>query len=95
MLVESGVVAVGEGANMPCDPAALAIFKAAGVVFCPGKAANAGGVATRCVIITLRVAKIVVVVVVVVDVSCRICLRCCKHCPKPMSLFARLLDSSS
>jgi len=45
-LVRNGVVAVGEGANMPCTPEAVRIFQEAGVLFGPGKAANAGGVAT-------------------------------------------------
>ncbi|MGH2877300.1 MAG: NADP-specific glutamate dehydrogenase [Solirubrobacteraceae bacterium] len=45
-LIEGGLVAVGEGANMPCTPEAIAAFAAAGVAFAPGKAANAGGVAT-------------------------------------------------
>ena len=45
-LVHNGVVAVGEGANMPCTPEAVRIFREAGVLFGPGKAANAGGVAT-------------------------------------------------
>lgn len=45
-LVENGVVAVGEGANMPSTPEAVRIFQAANVLFAPGKAANAGGVAT-------------------------------------------------
>lgn len=45
-LVKNGVVAVGEGANMPCTPEAVRIFQEAGVLFAPGKAANAGGVAT-------------------------------------------------
>ena len=45
-LVGGGVRLVAEGANMPCTPEALAIFRAAGVLFAPGKAANAGGVAT-------------------------------------------------
>lgn len=42
----NGVVAVGEGANMPCTPDAVRLFQEAGVLFAPGKAANAGGVAT-------------------------------------------------
>ena len=46
MLVRNGVVAVGEGANMPSTPEAVRIFQEAGVLFGPGKAANAGGVAT-------------------------------------------------
>lgn len=45
-LVANGVRAVAEGANMPCLPEAVAVFQAAGVLFAPGKAANAGGVAT-------------------------------------------------
>ncbi|NYG56591.1 NADP-specific glutamate dehydrogenase [Nocardioides perillae] len=45
-LVEQGVVAVAEGANMPCTPDAVRVFQEAGVLFAPGKAANAGGVAT-------------------------------------------------
>jgi glutamate dehydrogenase (NADP+) len=45
-LVESGVLAVAEGANMPTTPAAVRLLQEAGVLFGPGKAANAGGVAT-------------------------------------------------
>jgi glutamate dehydrogenase (NADP+) len=45
-LVERGLLAVAEGANMPTTAAATAIFQDAGVLFGPGKAANAGGVAT-------------------------------------------------
>ena len=45
-LIASGVVAVAEGANMPCTAAATSLFQDAGVLFAPGKAANAGGVAT-------------------------------------------------
>ncbi len=45
-LVENGVMAVAEGANMPCTPDAVNLFRKAGVLFAPGKAANAGGVAT-------------------------------------------------
>jgi glutamate dehydrogenase (NADP+) len=45
-LIENGVRAVAEGANMPCTPEAIRAFRAAGVLFGPGKAANAGGVAT-------------------------------------------------
>ncbi|MCF2136269.1 MAG: NADP-specific glutamate dehydrogenase [Candidatus Thorarchaeota archaeon] len=44
-LVDNGVIAVGEGANMPCTPEAIDIFKNAGILFSPGKASNAGGVA--------------------------------------------------
>ena len=45
-LIKNGVVAVGEGANMPCTPEAVHAFRKAGTLFAPGKAANAGGVAT-------------------------------------------------
>jgi glutamate dehydrogenase (NADP+) len=45
-LVANGVLAVAEGANMPCTSEATATFQQAGVLFGPGKAANAGGVAT-------------------------------------------------
>ena len=45
-LVANGCFAVAEGANMPSTPEAVAVFQAAGVLFAPAKAANAGGVAT-------------------------------------------------
>ena len=45
-LVRSGVRAVAEGANMPTTPEGVRVFRDAGVAFGPGKAANAGGVAT-------------------------------------------------
>lgn len=45
-LVANGCFAVGEGANMPSTPEAVAVFQANGVLFGPAKAANAGGVAT-------------------------------------------------
>jgi glutamate dehydrogenase (NADP+) len=45
-LVRNGCVAVVEGANMPCTPEAVRTFAEAGIAFGPGKAANAGGVAT-------------------------------------------------
>ncbi|MBA2126513.1 NADP-specific glutamate dehydrogenase [Hyphomicrobium methylovorum] len=45
-LVRNGVLAVGEGANMPCTPEAVRTFIDANVLFGPGKATNAGGVAT-------------------------------------------------
>jgi glutamate dehydrogenase (NADP+) len=44
-LVANGCGTVVEGANMPCDPAAIEELKSNGVVFGPAKAANAGGVA--------------------------------------------------
>jgi glutamate dehydrogenase (NADP+) len=45
-MVKNGCVAVGEGANMPTTPEGVQVFLEAGVAFGPGKAANAGGVAT-------------------------------------------------
>lgn len=45
-LIANGVRAVAEGANMPSTPGAVAAFQEADVLFGPGKAANAGGVAT-------------------------------------------------
>ena len=44
-LIKNGVAAVAEGANMPCTLEATEVFLAAGVLFGPAKAANAGGVA--------------------------------------------------
>jgi glutamate dehydrogenase (NADP+) len=46
LLVRNGVKCVAEGANMPSTADAVRVFQAAGVLFAPGKAANAGGVAT-------------------------------------------------
>ena len=45
-LIANGCFAVAEGANMPCTPDAVDAFQAAGLLFAPAKAANAGGVAT-------------------------------------------------
>ena len=45
-LIENGVIAVAEGANMPTTYEATLALQKAGVLFAPGKAANAGGVAT-------------------------------------------------
>ncbi|MFB8386376.1 NADP-specific glutamate dehydrogenase [Microbacterium sp. NPDC055910] len=45
-LIGNGVRAVAEGANMPSTPGAIAAFQSSDVMFAPGKAANAGGVAT-------------------------------------------------
>jgi len=45
-LIDNGVIAVAEGANMPSTPEAVELFIKNGVLFGPGKAANAGGVAT-------------------------------------------------
>ena len=44
-LIQGGVTAVAEGANMPCTPEAVEKLQAAGIFFAPAKAANAGGVA--------------------------------------------------
>ncbi len=46
MLVNNKLLAVAEGANMPCTPEAVEVFQHAGVLYAPGKASNAGGVAT-------------------------------------------------
>ncbi|NHJ01708.1 MAG: NADP-specific glutamate dehydrogenase [Candidatus Heimdallarchaeota archaeon] len=46
ILVDNGILAVSEGANMPTTPEGVEIFLEAGISFGPGKAANAGGVAT-------------------------------------------------
>ena len=46
MLVQNGVKCVAEGANMPCTADAVGQFQAARVLYGPGKASNAGGVAT-------------------------------------------------
>ena len=46
MLVDNNVIAVAEGANMPCTPEAVEVFHKSGIMFAPGKASNAGGVAT-------------------------------------------------
>ena len=43
-LVSNGVIAVSEGANMPCTPEAIDLFHEKKILFAPGKAANAGGV---------------------------------------------------
>ncbi|WIY82752.1 NADP-specific glutamate dehydrogenase [Propionimicrobium sp. PCR01-08-3] len=45
-LLGNGVAAIAEGANMPCTPEAILAFQKAGVLYAPGKASNAGGVAT-------------------------------------------------
>ena len=43
-LADHGAIAVVEGANMPCTPEAVHLFQERGVMYAPGKAANAGGV---------------------------------------------------
>jgi glutamate dehydrogenase (NADP+) len=46
VLVANGCICVGEGANMPSTPEAIEVFLKAKILFSPGKASNAGGVAT-------------------------------------------------
>lgn len=46
LLVKNKVLVVAEGANMPTTPKAIAVFQQSKILFAPGKAANAGGVAT-------------------------------------------------
>jgi len=45
-LVKNGCIAIGEGANMPTTPQGAEVFQKAKILYAPGKAANAGGVAT-------------------------------------------------
>ena len=45
-LVDNGCICVAEGANMPATPEAIEVFQKAKILFAPGKASNAGGVAT-------------------------------------------------
>ena len=45
-LIKNGCMCVAEGANMPCTPEAVTAFQKAKILFAPGKASNAGGVAT-------------------------------------------------
>ena len=45
-LIGNGCSCIAEGANMPCTPEAIEVFHKEGVLFSPGKASNAGGVAT-------------------------------------------------
>ncbi len=46
MLVKNGCIAIGEGANMPTTPEGVKVFQKAKILYAPGKASNAGGVAT-------------------------------------------------
>jgi glutamate dehydrogenase (NADP+) len=46
LLIKNGLKAVAEGANMPCTIDAITLFEKSGVLYAPGKASNAGGVAT-------------------------------------------------
>ncbi|MFN7100898.1 MAG: glutamate dehydrogenase, partial [Flavobacterium sp.] len=45
-LIANGCICVAEGANMPSTPEAIEVFHKAKILFAPGKASNAGGVAT-------------------------------------------------
>ena len=45
ILIKNGCICISEGANMPCEPEAIALFKAHKILYAPGKASNAGGVA--------------------------------------------------
>ena len=45
ILIKNGCICISEGANMPCEPEAIAIFKTHKILYAPGKASNAGGVA--------------------------------------------------
>lgn len=45
-LVKNGCICVAEGANMPSEPGAIEVYQAAKILYAPGKASNAGGVAT-------------------------------------------------
>ncbi|MFW6273878.1 MAG: NADP-specific glutamate dehydrogenase [Halanaerobium sp.] len=51
-LIDNGVIAIGEGANMPLTPEAVQIVKNNDLFYIPGKAANAGGVATSAIEMT-------------------------------------------
>jgi len=44
-LIENGCICISEGANMPCTPDAITVFRKNKVLYAPGKASNAGGVA--------------------------------------------------
>ena len=46
ILIDNGCMCISEGANMPSTPEAMHTFQKAGILFAPGKASNAGGVAT-------------------------------------------------
>ena len=45
ILIKNGCICISEGANMPCEPDAIAVFKNHKILYAPGKASNAGGVA--------------------------------------------------
>jgi len=45
ILINNGCICISEGANMPCSPEAIFVFRKNKILFAPGKASNAGGVA--------------------------------------------------
>ncbi len=45
LLIKNGCICLTEGSNMPCTPGAIEVFQKAGILYSPGKASNAGGVA--------------------------------------------------
>jgi len=45
ILINNGCICISEGANMPCSPEAISVFRKNKILFAPGKASNAGGVA--------------------------------------------------
>ncbi len=53
-IVANGAMAMAEGANMPNTPEAIKVYKEAGILYAPGKASNAGGVATSALVMTLN-----------------------------------------
>lgn len=57
-LIANGITLVAEGANMPVVPDAVYLFQEAGVLFAPGKAANAGGVATSSLEMSQNAARV-------------------------------------
>lgn len=57
-LIANGVIAVSEGANMPSTPQAVKVFQQAKILYAPGKASNAGGVATSGLEMTQNSARI-------------------------------------
>ena len=57
-LVKNGCICVSEGANMPCSNDAIKVFQKTKILYGPGKAANAGGVATSGLEMTQNVIKI-------------------------------------
>ncbi len=82
-LTDNGCICVSEGANMPCTPEAVEIFQKAGLLYGPGKAANAGGVATSGLEMTQNSMKLAwsreEVDTKLHDIMCNIHAQCVKH----------------